>query len=234
MNKLTKECLDNWQTIEKEDWYKGIALSTLRSLYTFVKNHEPNTSTNRFMHKKFKPNELVKVERYDKLIEEVSQNVKGKFDKPKMNNFFNKRQRILVPSQLMKKKTERASDSYGRLASRALLMKFLKGQGNITSLNAPKELGAHSLYDDSYQGRASPDRGENVAHYFNMSCAAGSCIPDPMMTSLYSTKFNTMTSSMRKVQDRMAATIQNFMTKGEKQTRRGSQQAIRKNFMISL
>ena len=51
LNENVKECLDNWQAIQKEDSFKGLVLGTLRSLYTFVKNTEPSNSTNRVAHK---------------------------------------------------------------------------------------------------------------------------------------------------------------------------------------
>ena len=90
INETTKSYLDNWQDIEQEDEYKGFAISAIRSLYTFIKNGEPNNSTNRVSFKWFKPSELVGVERYDKLIEEVSMNVKKQFFNPKVNQFFEK------------------------------------------------------------------------------------------------------------------------------------------------
>lgn len=90
INEATKSCLDSWQKIEQEDEYKGFAISAIRSLYTFIKNGQPNNSTMRVSFKNFKPTELVAVERYDKLIEEVSMNVKKQFFRPKINQFFEK------------------------------------------------------------------------------------------------------------------------------------------------
>lgn len=62
----------------------------------------PTTRQTELVTNKFKRGELVKVERYDKLIEEVSQNVKKLFFKPKKDSFFDKRQRIIVPAKALK------------------------------------------------------------------------------------------------------------------------------------
>jgi hypothetical protein len=53
-----------------------MALATLRSLYTFIKNKDPNNSTHREIYLRFK--DTVPVERYDKLIENVTTKIKAK------------------------------------------------------------------------------------------------------------------------------------------------------------
>jgi hypothetical protein len=232
INSRTKKYLDSWQEIEYEEYYKGLALSTLRSMNTYVQNHQPSTSTSRVSYKKFIKDELVKVERYDKLIEQVSINVRKKFALPKDDCFFDKR-KIFVPSKVIIGKPKRATDSYGRLASRRISLKNQIGNGNITSQNAPRDLTIHSLYKDSYQGRLSPTQVSNYGNYFTISAGTGACIPDPKMMTQFQTKFKVFSNSMERMQNKMASTIGRFR---DTPNRTGivSQKEIKRNKFIQL
>ena len=63
-----QEYLDSWQKIEKDDHYISQVISTLRSLFKYIKNRVPPISVNRETHRKFLTNQLIKIERYDKML----------------------------------------------------------------------------------------------------------------------------------------------------------------------
>ena len=67
---------------------------------------------------------------------------------------------------------------FGKSHSKAEKLKFFNGSGDLTSLNAPKDDAYNSMYSNSFRGKASPDRGNNVSHYFTVSTATGACIPE--------------------------------------------------------
>jgi len=209
LNTKTKEYLDKWQQIESEDAYKGMVLSTLRSLFTYVKIREPNTSTSRVSFKRINKKDLVKVERYDKLIEDVSQNVRRKFKMLPDSTFINKR-KIIVPSQVTVKHPKRTSESYGRIASRTISIKNMKGNGNITSQNAPRDHTYNSFYKEWYQGKYSPNKLENYGNYYMISSGGGACIPDPKLMTLSQNRINGFSSSLQRTQNQLSQTLDKF------------------------
>lgn len=84
------------------------------------------------------------------------------------------RKRIVVPSQAIKfSKPLRGTISFERVNPKAGTIKFLKGNGDITSLNMPKDITFNSLYNESYQGKVGQDKAKNVHSYFTVSTATG-------------------------------------------------------------
>lgn len=129
-----------------------------------------------------------------------------------------------------KAKYVRGGTSFERVNSKAGTLKFLKGNGNITSQNAPKELGIRSLYLDSYTGKPSPDRADNVAHYFTVSTATGACIPEQKMLTLFATRAKTYSNSIERVQNKMTETISSLKLKSV-QSRELSNVKIKRNLL---
>ena len=68
--------LDKWQEVEKNEYFLGLVLGVIRALFTYVQSKLPIASTNRVTHRKFGKLDITKAERFDKLIEKVSKNVK--------------------------------------------------------------------------------------------------------------------------------------------------------------
>ena len=161
---------------------------------------------------KFRLSELAKVERYDKLIEKVSKDVKNKLDQPKLSNCFEKhKNKVINYEKWIDLRSYHKRKSFGRSHSKAEKLKFFNGSGNITSWNAPKDESYHSMYNDSFQGKASPDRGNNVAHYFTVS-SAGACIPEHKMITFYSTRLGSFSKGFQKFQRRIDDFISNKKT----------------------
>ena len=79
LSKISRIYLDQWQSIEKDDYYLGIVLGTLRSLFTFIKSKLPINSTHRDLHKSYNRSEVMATERFDKLINNISQSIKAKY-----------------------------------------------------------------------------------------------------------------------------------------------------------
>ena len=96
-----KDILDVWQSIQKEDYFLGVVIAVLRSLFTFVKNTEPDNSTNRSLHKKFKLSELGKIERYDKLMFKISTKKRLAYHKTKQSLWKIKRRWLISKMLLM-------------------------------------------------------------------------------------------------------------------------------------
>mmetsp|Transcript_19970 Transcript_19970/g.17648 ORF Transcript_19970/g.17648 Transcript_19970/m.17648 type:complete len:263 (+) Transcript_19970:369-1157(+) len=198
LNRRTKEALDNWQKIEKEGDYMGIVLSTLRSLNTYVMKCAPNNSTSRADFRRFKPAELTKVERYDKLIEKVSMKVKNQFNK---TGPF-KKNKIVVPKINIHKEKRRDLDTFGKDYSRKKFLKFIKGSINF---------GAYTpSYNNTLQRTFSKDQAKNFGNLFSVSDGAGALIPDTRLLTLQSAKTKSMNGSLLKLQEKMASTMQRY------------------------
>ena len=95
-NLSTRNYLDNWQEKEKDEHFISQALTTLRSLYTFVfsmpqnlfkKFKEANKPINRKAPKILKKSMLIKTERWEKIIALRSKSVNKEED---INILFNK------------------------------------------------------------------------------------------------------------------------------------------------
>lgn len=57
----------------------GLVLGALRSLFTYIKSKLPIKSTHRDLHRPIKKNDVMATERFDKLIENISQTIKAKY-----------------------------------------------------------------------------------------------------------------------------------------------------------
>ena len=144
------------------------------------------------------------------------------------------RKRIIVPSQAVKQpKGLRGTISFERVNPKAGTLKFMKGNGNITSLNMPKDLTFHSLYNDSYQGKTSPDQAKNFHNYFTISTATGACIPDPKMLTFFQRKISAISKDIGKVQQKMSDTISQFKISKNKSDMRSSMK-IKRNLSMDF
>ncbi|CAI2369524.1 unnamed protein product [Moneuplotes crassus] len=211
LTKQARDALDSWQQIEPEKEYKGIALSTLRSLNTHVLKSEPNTSSSRVFHRNFKPSELSKVERYDKLIETISMRVKNKFfEESKAKNITNK---IAVPSQIMDKLAKmKSSKIYGRALSRRKYLHFVKG--SISTINNGQPMmfeDASTKISGSIPKPSSLAKAKNYGSLFKISVGGGACIPDTRYLSIENSKKSSIESNFEKVHHSMNNTIRRHL-----------------------
>ena len=123
---------------------------------------------------------------------------------------------------------------FGRSHSKAEKLKFLNGSGNLTSLNAPEEERLHSMYYDTYQGKPSPDRGNNISHYFTVSSATGSCIPETKMLTFYSSRFEKLNSSFCKISQNKKLTESWLANKVIKENANSSERNIYSRRNVSI
>jgi len=78
LNKATLEYLDNWQATKEHQDYLGMALYSIKSLFTFFKLYEPTLSTQKEIHSNYDKSEKIKAERYDKMLTTITTNLKYK------------------------------------------------------------------------------------------------------------------------------------------------------------
>lgn len=87
LNKAALTALDSWQELKDESDYYGMALISLRSLFTHYKNKLPKTSTTRDHYKILLNHEKFDTIRFDKIITKAELKAIEK-SRLSQNNFF--------------------------------------------------------------------------------------------------------------------------------------------------
>ena len=202
--------MDNWHKIENNEYYLGVVLGTIRSLFTYIKSKLPVNSTNKELHRPFQPKEFVKAERFDKLIEHVSQEIKKKY--------LAKKKKLIL--QHRSKPQTQSTPSHRVVLNQCVIdymtnpkapgIKFNKGNGHITTQFALRELGKTSLYQDSFQGKQTGGIQKSFANYFKTSVAGGACMPDPCEVNGVSKKLRTLSQGMSETNEKLRKTIEHF------------------------
>ncbi|CAI2365486.1 unnamed protein product [Moneuplotes crassus] len=213
LTKSARIALDLWQKIEPEAIYKGLALSTLRSLNTYILKSEPTISSSRIFHRRFKPAELNKVERYDKLIEKISMSVKKKFQIERKANKGCKR--ITVPRQGNHCPAKAVDlDIFGRTFSRKRYLRSLRG--SISTLNNGQPMvfnNSMTTIINSASKQSSLARSQNYGSLFKISVGGGACIPDTRYKTIESCKQLSIAKDLEKIQNSMTNTINKNLPK---------------------
>lgn len=78
---LTEQCrayLDKYQSLKDDEYYTQKILTALYSLLTFVNANQPTVTTHRKSFQLYDEKSKMKVERFDKLIDQVRMSVKSK------------------------------------------------------------------------------------------------------------------------------------------------------------
>lgn len=174
-NKKTLEFLDKWQEIKEHPDYLGMALYTMKALFTYFKICEPNTTTQRAIHIPCEDSERIKPERYDKIMDKILKTMKLK----NIKNTSRKRQiegegkREIIKGNFMRKFHKNPMNMTKANTHLKSTTNFL-GQCAV-----PEPL--MSSYQKTFKGFRNTNHVGNLKGYFSTSCMAGGIIPDPNM-----------------------------------------------------
>lgn len=158
----------------------------------------PNETTQRYTYKNYDKSQVVKAERFDKLIDEVRMKVRDSFKNVStIDNKSHISQRQFKLTSAMKRVST-------KIIPKAMKLKFLKGKGNITNLFQPESELKPTTYQNYFEGKNTKVSSKNVGELFRTSRGAGSLIPDPTMISMNESRIKYFKKDLEKFDNKSA------------------------------
>lgn len=175
-----------------------LIINTLIALSSFIKGKMPTQTTQKVSFRNYDNSQIVKAERFDKLIDEVRMKVRDNFKNMITIDHKSK------PLQRQFKLTSALKRVSTKINPKVMKLKFLKGKGNITNLFQPHSPTKETTYQNFFEGKNSKVSSKNVGELFRTSRGAGSLIPDPTMISMNESRIKYFKNDLEKFDHKSA------------------------------
>jgi len=171
-----KVCLNKWQELDDDEYYKKLIMSCLCSLLTFIKSSMPSESVhNRQSFQNINASQRIKVERYDKLIDRVRMSVK----KGNRDLSFDRNSRTKPTTPLFRVSSEVAKRISTKVDPKKVKQIQLRGKGNFISLFQKNGKSKLTTYQNFFDGSGKREQVRNLRDQFTVSMGSGTMAPDP-------------------------------------------------------